>query len=240
MDASAICPQCDHPAGTPESLERHSVRCPNGGQRHYMHAGLVQCIAVAILLMAGVPKSSIVLEKKGLGRSDRTRPGDNVVALDFFGLGRHLVIDAVVTTAVYRNTILSDTSSIPAGHAARRWRKTRSLLLNADKASTDVSSKHCGDHTLVPFAMEDGGTLGAQHAQALLKSLAEYAVAQGCFSSPDSRSPLTHPVLPCRSRFGCSAGSIASLLGYTLLLAFPSKSCAFACLQGFTTLQASR
>ena len=62
-----------------------------------MHAGLVQCIAVAILLMAGVPKSSIVLEKKGLGRSDRTRPRDNVVALDFFGLGRHLVIDAVVS-----------------------------------------------------------------------------------------------------------------------------------------------
>ena len=40
--------------------------------------------------------------------------------------------------------------------------------------------------------MEDGGTLrvGA-HALALLKMLAEYAVAQGCYSSPDSRSPLT-------------------------------------------------
>ena len=41
--------------------------------------------------------------------------------------------------------------------------------------------------------MEDGGTLGA-HALALLKMLAEYAVAQGCYSSPDSRSPLTPPM----------------------------------------------
>ena len=44
-----------------------------------------------------------------------------------------------------------------------------------------------GDHVFVPFAMEDGGTLGA-HAFALLKSLAEYAVARGCFSSLDSRA----------------------------------------------------
>ena len=44
--------------------------------------------------------------------------------------------------------------------------------------------------------MEDGGTtlLGAHHALALLKMLAEYAVAQGCYSSPDSRSPLTPPM----------------------------------------------
>ena len=68
-----------------------------------MHAGLVAVI-VAILLMAGIPKSSIVVEKKGL-RPDRTRPGD-VVVLNFYGPGRHLVIDAVIST-VYRNTILS-------------------------------------------------------------------------------------------------------------------------------------
>ena len=35
LDTSATCTQCDHPAGSPEALERHSVRCPNGGQRHY-------------------------------------------------------------------------------------------------------------------------------------------------------------------------------------------------------------
>ena len=125
LDVGAACPQCDHPAGSPESLERHSVRCPNGGQRHYMHAGLVSVI-VAILLMAGVPKSSIILEKKGLRSCDHTRPGD-IVALEFFGLGRHLVIDAVVST-VYRNTILSKTSTIP-GYMLPSWRKTRSSKL---------------------------------------------------------------------------------------------------------------
>ena len=50
-----------------------------------MHAGLVSVI-VTILLMADVPKSSIVLEKKGLRSCDHTRPGD-IVALDFFYLG---------------------------------------------------------------------------------------------------------------------------------------------------------
>ena len=79
LDVGAACPQCDHPAGSPGSLERHSVRCPNGGQRHYMHAGLVSVI-VAILLMAGVPKSSIILEKKGLRSCDHTRPGDIVAS----------------------------------------------------------------------------------------------------------------------------------------------------------------
>ena len=40
LDTAAVCKQCDHPARSPESLERHSTRCANGGQRHYMHAGL--------------------------------------------------------------------------------------------------------------------------------------------------------------------------------------------------------
>ena len=89
LDTAAVCKQCDHPAGSPaESLERHSTRCANGGQRHYMHAGLVALIVVIILLMAGVPKSSIVLEKKGLRPGHRTHPGD-IVVLNFYGLGRH-------------------------------------------------------------------------------------------------------------------------------------------------------
>ena len=41
-----------------------------------MHAGLVSVIVTILLLMAGVPKSSIVLEKKGLRSCDHTRPGD--------------------------------------------------------------------------------------------------------------------------------------------------------------------
>ena len=56
------------------------------------------------------------------------------------------------------------------------------------------ATKHGGDHVfIVPFAMEDGGTLGA-HALALLKMLAEYVTVapKGCYSSRDSRrSPLT-------------------------------------------------
>ena len=184
LDSSATCTQCDHPAGSPEALlERHSVRCPNGGQRHYMHAGLVAVI-VAILLMAGIPKSSIVVEKKGL-RPDRTRPGD-VVVLNFYGPGRHLVIDAVIST-VYRNTLLSVTSLIP-GHVAKLAEDKK---FKADELSSQpVSCKHGGDHVFVPFAMEDGGTLGA-HTHALLKTLAEHAVSAGRHSSPDSRSPLS-------------------------------------------------
>ena len=153
-----------------------------------MHAGLVAVIIVAILLMAGVPKSSIVVEKKGL-RPDRTRPGDVVVAftglvLNFYGPGRHLVIDAVIST-VYRNTLLSVTRLIP-GHVAKLAEDKK---FKADELSSQpVSCKHGGDHVFVPFAMEDGGTLGA-HAHALLKTLAEHAVSAGRHSSPDSRSP---------------------------------------------------
>ena len=41
----------------------------------------------------------------------------------------------------------------------------------ADKVSPQpVSCKHGGDHVLVPFAMEDDGTLGA-HAQMMMRSL---------------------------------------------------------------------
>ena len=118
LDTSAPCPQCDHPAGSPEAaLERHSVHCLNCGQRHYMHAGLVAVI-VAILLMAGVPKSSIVAVEKQKGlRPNRSRPGD-VVVLDFYGPGRHLVIDAVISARCIGILSLSATSLIP-GHVAK-------------------------------------------------------------------------------------------------------------------------
>ena len=73
LDTSATCTQCDHPAGSPEALERHAIRCPNGSQRHYMHAGLVAVIMAILLLMAGIPKSSIVVwRRKG---SDLIVPG---------------------------------------------------------------------------------------------------------------------------------------------------------------------
>ena len=187
LDTAAVCKQCDHPAGSPESLERHSTRCANGGQRHYMHAGLVALIVI-ILLMSGVPKSSIVLEKKGLRPGNRSRPGD-IVVLNFYGLGRHLVIDVVLCT-VYRNVTLAQTCSIP-GYAAKMAEDRK--FYNDKKSSHPVSSKYGGDHVLVPFAMEDGGTLGA-HALALLKQLAEFAVSHGSFCSPGSRAPLTAPM----------------------------------------------
>ena len=69
------------------------------------------------------------------------------------------MIDAVVST-VYRNTILSKTSTIP-GYVAKLAEDKK---FKADEKSPEpVSSKHGGDHVFVPFAMhmEDGGTLGA-------------------------------------------------------------------------------
>ena len=79
------------------------VRCPNGVMRHLFHAGLVG-VVITIMREAGIPYASVVLEARGLRAADRSRPGD-VVALDFFAEGRHLVIDAFLTT-VYRNPVL--------------------------------------------------------------------------------------------------------------------------------------
>ena len=65
------------------------------------------------------------------------------------------------------------------------------------KSSHPVFSKYGGDKMFVPFAKEDGGTLGAHALMVLLfKQLAaEFAAARGCFSSPDSRAPLTAPTM---------------------------------------------
>ena len=153
LDTAAVCKQCDHPAGSPESLERHSTRCANGGQRHYMHAGLVALIVI-IMLMASVPKSSIVLEKEGLRPrtpGNRTRPGD-IVVLNFYGWGRHLVIDVVLCT-VYRNVTLAETCSIP-GYAAKMAEDRK--FYNDKKSSHPVSSKYgAGGSCVCPLS--DGG-----------------------------------------------------------------------------------
>ena len=63
-----------------------------------------------------------------------------VVALDFFGLGRHLVIDAVVST-VYRNTILSKTSTIP-GYVAKLAEDNKKFKADEKSSEPAVSSKH--------------------------------------------------------------------------------------------------
>ena len=84
-------------------MEHHAVRCPNGGMRHLLHSGLVGVIK-SCLRDAGVPNASIALEARGLRGADRSKPGD-AVELNFFADGRHLAIDAVVTT-VYKNMVL--------------------------------------------------------------------------------------------------------------------------------------
>ena len=65
---------------------------------------------------AGVPTSATLMEARGLrGRVDTTRPGD-IVVLDLYAHGRHLLMDGVVTT-VYTNTRLRETTEVP-GYAA--------------------------------------------------------------------------------------------------------------------------
>ena len=107
----------------------------------------------------------------------------DVVVLDFFAEGRHLVIATVVTT-IYRNTVMQRVSPIP-GYAAKHA-DDRKLL--ADKTSAEpIAMVHGGPHVMVPFAMEDVGRLGA-HAHALLTAPATVALEKG------RRPPCAHRV----------------------------------------------
>ncbi len=76
-----------------ESLDRDAPRCPNGGMRHLINAGIVK-VLLSIIKDAGIPIVSVVIEARGLRATNISRPGD-VTALDFSGEGRHLGIDAV-------------------------------------------------------------------------------------------------------------------------------------------------
>jgi len=108
-----------------------------------------------------------------LGSSDASRLGDMGV-LDFFADGRHLVIDAVVTT-IYKNTIIQRVVSIP-GYAAKQA-KDRKLL--ADRTSAQpIARVHGVPHVVVPFAIENGGRLGA-HSLALRRVLATVVLEKG-------------------------------------------------------------
>jgi hypothetical protein len=88
-----------------------------------------------------------------------------VVVPDFFAEGSHMVVDVVVTT-FYRNTILRHAALVP-GYAAKQAEDRK---FQVDRASTQLIAIHGDPHILVPFAMEDGGRLGA-HAFHLLMAL---------------------------------------------------------------------
>jgi len=106
------------------------------------------------------------------------------VVLDFYAPGRHLLLDGVVTT-VYKNTRLRETTQVTE-YAAKLVEDRK---FYADKTSErHVARIHGGLHTLIPFAVEDGGRLGA-HAQAFLCTLAERAVRQGWRSRAQLRGP---------------------------------------------------
>jgi hypothetical protein len=142
-----------------------------------MHHGLIKTLR-NIVEEARVPKSSIVEKVEGIRPDDCTRPGDFVV-LDFAEGGRHLVIDGVVTT-VYRNFVLSKVAAIP--RFAAKQVEDRKIRTGEDSPHR-VSANHGGRHMLIPFAMEDGGRIGA-HGHATLRMLAEYAVAKGKLPPP--------------------------------------------------------
>jgi hypothetical protein len=115
LTALQHCPQCGVQAGQAESLERHVVKCPNRGDAKFLSRGTRRDIKT-ILREAGVPNASAVVETRDLRAADRSRPGD-VVAMDFFAEGKHLVIDDVLTT-VYMSTILEKVATVP-GYAAK-------------------------------------------------------------------------------------------------------------------------
>lgn len=96
--------------------------------RHLFHAGLVGVIK-SVLREAGVPDAVVVTEARGLRAADRSRPR-YVVALDFFADGRHLIVDAFMTT-VYMNTVLEKVATVP-GYAAKHAEDMKFL---ADKTS---------------------------------------------------------------------------------------------------------
>ena len=94
--------------------------------------------------------------------------------MDFFADGRSTVVDAVMTI-VFRNTVLEKVATVP-GYAAKQA-EDRNFL--ADRTSRQpIYAVNGGPHILVPFAIEDGGRLGA-HAQALLRALATASLTKG-------------------------------------------------------------
>ena len=109
---------------------------------------------------------------------------NQLLLLDYTSPGKHLLLEGVVTT-VYMNTRQWETRGIP-WYAAKLVEDKKSY---ADKSSErPVAWIHGGRHTLVYFALNDGGRLGA-HAHFFLRALAERAVSQGRKSRPTTCDP---------------------------------------------------
>jgi len=120
-----------------------------------------------------------------------------------------------VVTIVYRNHIISKVAAVP-------WFATKQVEDKKIKADADsprpVAAAHGGRHMLVPFAMEDGGRIGA-HGQATLRILAEYAVTKGK-SPPPPNASLSTPYCPgCGSHVGTQVA--ASPLSLVALQSVP-------------------
>ena len=146
--------------------------CPNGGARHLMHHGRIKTLR-GIVEESEVPKGVILEESRGVRHGDATSPRDLAV-LDFATEGKHLIIDGSVTS-LYRNCIISRVAAAP-GFAAKQA-EDMEFKVDAD-SPTPGGATNQGCHTFVPFALEDGGRMGA-NARAALRMLAEYAVSKG-------------------------------------------------------------
>ena len=117
---------------------------------------------------------------RGLRTADATRHGDLVV-LDFFAEGKHIVIDAVVTT-VFINTTLYRVATIP-GYAATYVEEKK--FLSYKNVAEPIDAIHGGSQVLVRFAVEDGGRLGV-HTQGFLRVMATVALEK------DMRPPFAY------------------------------------------------
>jgi len=81
-------------------------------------------------------------------------------------------LDGVLTSG-FKNRCLRSTPTIPGFDA----KQAEDQKFYADRSSrSPVSIAHVGPHVLIPFAIEDGGCLGA-HAQPFLLELARRVVA---------------------------------------------------------------
>ena len=96
------------------------------------------------------------------------------MVLDFTTYGRHLIVDKVVTP-VYMNLILAKVAMV-LGFTAKKAEDPK--LKAAETSAQPVAASHGGRHPFVPFAIEDGGRIGA-HGHAVFMMLEEHAVAKG-------------------------------------------------------------